>query len=274
MASGVDWEDTNSFPYTSYGPIDQWCFDATLKDFSLLFDQKPVPDNINGWDVSNVENMYGIFREATFNGNISNWDVSKVKDFSFFFYGGNTPPTGDMLNGWDVSNAERMTWMFESTSFNGDVSSWNVSKVVSLTGMFKGSQFNGDLSNWDVSSVTSLVRLFELSKFNRNLSSWDVSSVRSFENTFRYSPFNYDISNWNVVSATKMIGMFNNAADFDKNLCDWGPRLSNLREVTAMFTSTKCPEEGDPDLEATPITPLCHICPAAESFSLSMFGWN
>ena len=40
---------------------------------------KNFNQDLSGWDVSNVENMYGMFAGAeVFNGNISNWDTSKV----------------------------------------------------------------------------------------------------------------------------------------------------------------------------------------------------
>lgn len=51
------------FDYTtdtkSYGPIEAWCFEATLNDFSLLFSGKTgFNADISGWDVSMVTSMY------------------------------------------------------------------------------------------------------------------------------------------------------------------------------------------------------------------------
>ncbi len=85
--------------------------------------------NMNDWNVSNVTNMYGMFRRANFNQDISNWDVSNVTDMSHMFY---------------------------ATPFNQDIGDWDVSSVVKMRRMFEESHFNQDISNWDMSSITDL----------------------------------------------------------------------------------------------------------------------
>jgi surface protein len=65
--------------------------------------------NISKWDVSNVEDMQGMFHETNFNGDISKWDVSKVKN---------------------------MRGMFWKSSFNRDISHWDISKVEYMEFMF------------------------------------------------------------------------------------------------------------------------------------------
>ena len=96
---------------------------STITDMSELFYLK---DKFNGdiskWDVSNVENMYSMFRGTTFNGDISKWDVSKVKDMSAMFN--------------------------RAIEFNQDISKWNVSKVTNMQEMFMESKFNKDISKW------------------------------------------------------------------------------------------------------------------------------
>ncbi|WP_294113842.1 BspA family leucine-rich repeat surface protein [uncultured Fibrobacter sp.] len=70
--------------------------------------------DISRWDVSNVENMFGLFSHSRFNG-----DISK----------------------WDVSNVTSMRSMFYNSHFKGDISKWNMSKVVSKEYMF-GSDYD------------------------------------------------------------------------------------------------------------------------------------
>ncbi|KAB0574070.1 BspA family leucine-rich repeat surface protein [Helicobacter pullorum NCTC 12824] len=56
---------------------------SKITDMSKLFFQTQRTDfsGIEKWDVSNVENMYAMFEEATsFNADISKWDVSDIDD--------------------------------------------------------------------------------------------------------------------------------------------------------------------------------------------------
>ena len=56
---------------------------SKITDMSWLFSYTSRTDfsGIEKWDVSNVENMYAMFEEATsFNADISKWDVSDIDD--------------------------------------------------------------------------------------------------------------------------------------------------------------------------------------------------
>lgn len=74
-----------------------------------LFTSQYTYDDLSTWDVSNVTNMYMMFRRTQytgFNPNIVNWDVSNVTD---------------------------MTGMFQSSVFNRNISQWNVTKVTAYS---------------------------------------------------------------------------------------------------------------------------------------------
>ena len=65
------------------------------------------------------------------------------------------------LNDIDTSNITNMSYLFEDSDFNGDISKWDVSNVRDMWSMFAYSKFNGDISNWDVSNVTNMKAMFE-----------------------------------------------------------------------------------------------------------------
>jgi len=57
-----------------------------ITDMSFLFDgNNTFNQDISSWDVSNVIDMGGMFRNSIFNGDISSWDVSNVKFMNVVF---------------------------------------------------------------------------------------------------------------------------------------------------------------------------------------------
>ena len=78
----------------NFGHISNW--DVTeVTDMSELFpdpdDECCFNDDISEWDVSNVENMYCMFKNSQFTGDISKWDVSNYESLQ------------DMLSGLGIS---------------------------------------------------------------------------------------------------------------------------------------------------------------------------
>ena len=82
------------------------------------------------------------------------------------------------LNDIDVSQITDMSYLFDGSNFNGDISRWNVSQVEDMMGMFYESSFNGDISNWDTRNVQDMCGMFKFAHFNQDISRWNVSNVK------------------------------------------------------------------------------------------------
>lgn len=153
---------------------------SNVSDMSSAFSRTKMSTipNINSWDVSNVESMYGLFEQASnFNQPLDNWDVSNVKNM------------GSMFS--------------LASSFNQPLATWNVGSVTNMDLMFQdASSFNQPLDNWNVGNVTSMFWMFfKASNFNQPLNEWDVSKVRDMSNMFYYaSNFDQPLNKWNLKS--------------------------------------------------------------------------
>ena len=144
-----------------------WLDVSNITDMSYIFakynqySEKNIFYNFNGdiskWDVSNVEDMEGMFQSSKFNKNISNWNVSNVKNMSYMFRYSNFNKD---ISRWDVSNVKNMSYMFNYSEFNQDISNWNVSNVWNMRSMFSCSNFTGDISKWDISNVKNFQYIF------------------------------------------------------------------------------------------------------------------
>ena len=199
----------------NYGLMKTWKLGPEITDLSDILKNTRWDNlriyfkrDISKWDVSNVTNMEGMFKDCTwFNSDISEWDVSNVTNMKFMFQ--------------------------SAKNFNRDISKWDVSKVTNMEGMFDFAWiFNQDINTkvvtredgteytaWDVSNVTNMQFMFQSTKyFNGDISKWDVSKVTNMKSMFKnaYS-FNQDISEWDMtMNHTNYNGMFKNATKMNK----------------------------------------------------------
>ena len=191
------WFTNQSQAEASYGLIGQWNTTA-VTNMSNAFSFAGVVTNdfnedISGWDMSNVENMSGMFyRQPLFNQDLSSWNTSSATNISSIFW--KASAFNQPLNSWDVSNVTNMAYSLRETSvFNQDLSSWDTSKVTSMRSIFyKSYLFDQNISSWNVNKVSNLSSFitqggFSESNYNALLIGWEATLQASFPNGAGYS---------------------------------------------------------------------------------------
>lgn len=101
---------------------------SEINDLSFLFHKNKniVNIDISRWNVSNVKDMYAMFKfcenlESV--GDLSHWDVSKVEYMRCMFYNcEKLKDIGDISN-WNVSNVKDMSYMFNRSNIK-NIPSW------------------------------------------------------------------------------------------------------------------------------------------------------
>ncbi|WP_299768629.1 BspA family leucine-rich repeat surface protein [uncultured Dokdonia sp.] len=199
-----------------------------------------INQDIGDWDVSNVQNLNGMFRNTSFNQDISNWDVSNVSVFAFMFDGATA--FNQDLSAWGtrLGSADDMASMFRgATAFNGAIENWDVTTVTNMVGVFEGTAFNRDINTWNVSNVSNMAFMFsDATAFNQPLDQWAtrLGNVTDMTNMFEgATAFNQDISGWNVSNVQLMAGMFSGATSFNMPIGGWGATTASVVNMEFMF---------------------------------------
>ena len=179
------------------------------------------------WDVSNVTDMTGLFRDCISLYeivDIKNWDVRKVTNLDMAFHNLHTIPQLD-LSGWQLDSLTRINdygqeagGLFSMCTnlqylYLGD--GWNMSKVTDISRTFYACENLQELhiNNWDVSNATTTEYMFS-NCFNLkrlNLSKWNVSKVTNMREMFALCSklSNLDLQDWTFASNVDITNAFN-----------------------------------------------------------------
>jgi len=131
------------------------------------------------------------------------------------------------LNHIDISKVPNISYLFQDSAFNGDISEWDTSNVKDMHGMFFHSRFNGDISKWDVSKVENMKFMFYESEFRGDISKWDVSNVSEMKWMFYRSKFNGNLTNWKTYNANCENMFLGNEINTEENKPFW-LKIDNL----------------------------------------------
>ncbi|MFV0291542.1 MAG: BspA family leucine-rich repeat surface protein [Mangrovibacterium sp.] len=201
-------------------------------------------------DLNSVTDMSSMFEGTPMNSDLSAWDVSKVQNMTDLFKNASAYNNGGVPLSWGDKTAAvvSMYGLFEgATAFNQSVDGWNVSKVQTMMTMFSGATAfnNGDTGNnqanpivWSWATTPALTVMNGMfngaTAFNQSLANFKTASVQNFNAAFQNATlFNQDLSAWDVSAATSMDAMFNGATAFDQNLASW--KISALTSADLMF---------------------------------------
>ena len=229
--------------YTWYNSADKtiyWWSDADIAyandDSSYMFSEiSPYNDN-----VMSLADLRGI-------------NFSKTKNMSNMFSSGKSGCIEKInFDGFDTSNVEDMSSMFEYYCPNVDistlnldvnVSNFNTSKVTNMKSMFSGSPFkNLDLSKWDTRNVIDMSSMFsgmpELTSID--ISNFNTSNVTNMSAMFGGDKnlTNLDVTSFNTSNVTNMSNMFANLEKLDSlDLSHFN--TSKVTNMLAMFYGNK-----------------------------------
>lgn len=229
---------------------------------------------IKKWDMSNIEDMSGMFLGAAkFNQDLSSWDTSNVTNMSKMFL--NAKEFNSKIFN-KVDNVTDMSSMFlNAIAFNQDLSNWKVDNVKNMNSMFLGAtNFNQNLNQWNVENITDMSYMFKnATLFNNQLSSWKPKNVINMSNMFEgATKFDQDISRWEVSNVKNMQDMFKNAKTFNKNLADWD--VSKVSNMHGMFELADKFNGDISKWDTKNVKDMSSMFKGATEFNKDISNWN
>lgn len=271
---------------------------ATVTSLNSTFrNARSFNQNINSWNVENVQSLRNTFEGATtFNQPLDGWDVSNVLDMSYLFKQASS--FNQDISKWNTSRVVLMDGMFSGASaFNQNVNTklidepdlsggsfsvaWDVSQVTGMNGMFsRALTFNQPLFGWDVSNVNNMAGMFDSAVvFNQPLNNWDVGNVKNMADMFRGAErFNQDLDRWNVRNVEDMRGMFSaswynvKTVDFNGNISTWD--VGNVKDMGNMFMGAAVFNQPIGDWDVSNVTNMSHMFFRATQFNQSLNDWD
>ena len=180
---------------------------------------------------------------------------------------------------WDTSNVTSMQYMFSGVnSFNQDIGNWDTSKASDMSSMFKQAEaFNQDIGNWDTSKVTNMEGMFkDAAAFNQDIGDWDTSNVTimsmMFDGSYRGSSFNQDIGSWDTSNVTNMSGMFQLATSFNQDIGSWN--TSNVTKMDYMFYEASSFDKDIGNWDTSKVLNMDIVFNRAFKFNQDIGNWD
>ena len=201
--------------------------------------------DLSEWDVSQVANMYSMFRGTSINSipGTGSWNTGSLTVMARMFQDAVALTTLD-VSGWDTRNVTDMRHVFQNAASltQLDLTGWRTGNVTRMNDMFRNARnlsSIGDLSEWDVSQVTTMYSLFR----DTNLSSipgigyWNLDSLTVMARMFQglTSLTNIDVGSWGTRNVTDMRSVFQSTPNLTAlDLSGWD--TSNVTNMTSMLT--------------------------------------
>jgi surface protein len=131
---------------------------------------------------------------TSFNGTVTGWLTAAMPtvDFTGMFQGC-TSFTGKDLSTWVLPTGQDFSFqnMFLSCPIaqiddpnaanydtSADITNWVTTRCTNMTSMFQSSSFDQDISGWDTSNVTSMKQMFfDNNTFDQDIGGWNISSI-------------------------------------------------------------------------------------------------
>lgn len=111
-----------------FKPNNQQLFSFMKNLFNLVEKRKVDPFlNLNWIDTSNITSMYMMFKGKHVRFNMTKWNTSNITNFSNCF--ADAFVLRNTIEGWDMSNAEDLQYMFADATVNCNLSKWVIDKT-------------------------------------------------------------------------------------------------------------------------------------------------